>query len=183
MRVALVTPPAGLPVSLEEDKAHLRVTEDAEDALILGQIKAAVAEMDGYRGTLGRCIMEQTWAVHLDGWWDTLRLPFTDVRDIAVTYLDADGVEQTVDPGLYTYAYWGTGYGLRFEVLFNWPPLFTGEEPVTVTFTSGAATADEVDPGIKQAVLIRVEALHDRLPEPDWLPSYRSLVGRLRSSI
>lgn len=156
MRVALVTPPAERPVSLEEARLHLRAPADEDNILIQGLIDAAVSHLDGYSGTLGRCLIEQTWAVHAGLWWGHLTLPFPDARDIVVTYRDAQGVERTVDPGLVTYAYWGTGYGIRFEVLFNYPALAVHPEPITVTFTSGYEDAAAVPAAIKQAILLLV---------------------------
>lgn len=185
MTLRLVTPPVSLPVTLEEAKKQCRVYHDDDDEVILRHIQTAVAELDGRDGYLGRCIMEQTWAMPVTAWWgsETLVLPFADARDIVVTYLDEDGVEQTVDPGLVIYAYWSTGYGLRFEILFNWPTLYADEYPVTVTFTAGSANAGDVDAGIKDAILARVEALNDRLSRDQWWPSYSFMVGRLRAPL
>jgi uncharacterized phiE125 gp8 family phage protein len=59
----LVTPPTIEPVSLAEAKAHLRVTEADDDALIAGYILAARHAAESYiRGAL----ITQTWDYSLD---------------------------------------------------------------------------------------------------------------------
>ena len=62
------TPPAALPVSLGTLKAHLRreADETEEDALLTAYLEAAVAHLDGREGTLGRCLVDQTWTAIAD---------------------------------------------------------------------------------------------------------------------
>lgn len=63
MTPTLITPPADMPVTLDEAKAHCRVDGLEDDALITGLIAGAVGHLDGWTGVLGRCIMPQTWRV------------------------------------------------------------------------------------------------------------------------
>ncbi len=80
----LVAAPTDHVVTLDDMKAHLRVTHDEEDLLISSLIDAATAHLDGWRGVLGRCIMSQQWAVDYPGagCW---RLPFPDVINVAAS--------------------------------------------------------------------------------------------------
>ena len=88
MNPVRVTPPAGPVVSLPDLKAHLSVVGDHHDAHIAALESACVAHLDGWRGALGRCILEQEWQVSYPaaGVW---RLPFPDVT--AVTAVDGAG--------------------------------------------------------------------------------------------
>jgi Phage gp6-like head-tail connector protein len=100
MSVLVVEPPARL-VSLEDMKAHLRVTVDDEDALIGAYIDAACGWLDGPDGWLGRCIGSQVLEVFYGpgrGAMPFLRepdltVPIGPVLDVlAVEYWDRDGV-------------------------------------------------------------------------------------------
>lgn len=78
----LITPPGALFTSIDEVKAHLRVSHSYEDTLISQITSAAVAYLDGWKGVLGRCIMPQTWSVEADA-GDVL-LPFPDITEARV---------------------------------------------------------------------------------------------------
>lgn len=88
MNLVRITAPTGSVVSLEELKAYLRVDGTHEDALITALEKAAVAKLDGYRGILGRCILEQTWEVSFDE-AGRFHLPLTDIVSVQA-FDDAD---------------------------------------------------------------------------------------------
>lgn len=63
MPPVLVTPPASLPVTLEDARLHCRVDHYDDDTLLATLIGAATGHLDGWTGVLGRCIMPQTWRV------------------------------------------------------------------------------------------------------------------------
>lgn len=138
----LITPPAAL-LSLEEACLHLRVDADEEAALIEGLIAAAVGWMDGWSGVLGRCILPQTWAVQT-GALQSMALPFPDVRSAVVTYLDADGDTQTIDPADYRVrTIRGVGH-LAFATGFAAPTLLDGrDDAVTISAEYGFDAAPQ----------------------------------------
>jgi uncharacterized phiE125 gp8 family phage protein len=140
-------------LSLDEAKAHLRVDHDDEDTLIEGFIAGAVAWMDGWQGVLRRCILTQTWAIRTDG-LRSMRLPFPDVQSAVVTYLDAAGDSQTVDPANYrVYTQCGAGH-LVLADDFAVPTVLSGrEDAVTITAVFGT---DEAPPPLKVAALMLV---------------------------
>lgn len=77
-----VTAPASPVVELGDLKAALRVDDDDSDELIAAYERAAVAHLDGYRGILGRCILEQQWQVSYPA-GGSYRLPFPDVTAVS----------------------------------------------------------------------------------------------------
>ena len=92
----LVTPPAALPVSFFDMRAHLRVVHSDDDADIDAKQAGVVAILDGHGGLLGRCIMPQTWAVDVTGPGPHV-LPFPDASDVtAVSDDGALGVEVSI---------------------------------------------------------------------------------------
>lgn len=129
MTPTLVTPPASLPVTLADVKAHCRVDHDDEDAMLTAYLAAAVAHLDGWRGVLGRAIMPQTWAVTVDAAGDYI-LPMPDVTEATI-----DGAALTIT---------ATALG----------PQITSEAAGTVQFTCGLP--DEQMPAAKAAILLLV---------------------------
>lgn len=91
--------PIGDVVTLADMKGHLRELEEFEDGLIQQTIYDAVAHLDGWRGVLGRCILEQTWEVDIPC-AGTFRLPLPDVIDAtsadATVALSRDGLGSLV---------------------------------------------------------------------------------------
>ncbi len=65
MAIALITPPAVLPVSLAAAKEHLRVEHDHEDDLIDRLIASA---LDHAQALSGQKFVSQTWRQYLDCW-------------------------------------------------------------------------------------------------------------------
>ncbi|MFI0609110.1 MAG: head-tail connector protein [Anaerolineae bacterium] len=100
----LLAGPVVEPIHLDEAKAHLRVDGSTEDALIGACIAAARAAAEH---RTARALVAQQWRFTADGWpWDAvgerLVVPLSPLVDVAaITYLDADGVRQTLDPATY----------------------------------------------------------------------------------
>lgn len=133
-RPVLVTPPAVLPVSLDEAKAHLRIDHNDDDALITGLIGAAVAHLDGWTGVLGRCLVEQTWRQDFERLASCLSLPLGPVISISSVMAGDDTVDRT------SYSL-KTDAGGRSRVEFS-GVLVSG--PVSVTYKAGYATIPDV---------------------------------------
>lgn len=67
LTLTLTTAPAGLPLSLNQLKAHLRLADDQtdEDALVIGLLRSAVEHCESFTG---RALMTQTWTLFRDAW-------------------------------------------------------------------------------------------------------------------
>ena len=147
----LVTPPAMLPVSLEDAKAHLRVAmygtdgtmlDGDDDTLIEAYIKAAVSHLDGWTGILGRCLVEQTWSMDFDGFCSELKLPLGPVIEIvSITWRNDEGQLATVDPDEYLLR---GGDNARFRNAYTFPTGLYESDPVTVTWKAGYVTTPAV---------------------------------------
>ena len=150
-----VTPPAGPVVPLADLKAHLRVVGNHDDAHIVALEAAAVAHLDGWRGALRRCILEQSWQVSYPG-AGVWRLPFPDVT--AVTAVDGAG-----DP---------VGAALSHDALGSRVEI--GKAAV-VTLTA-ALPADSID-AARVAIKLWVGAQYDGSDVP---AAFDALVNTLR---
>lgn len=153
MKPYRITPPVAGPVSLPDFKRHARVDFDDDDPVLEGLLAAAVDHLDGYHGVMGRCIVNQQWAVGFSAWELCLRLPFPDVSAAAIKYRDIAGDMQTVSSANYEIIQ-GHGYSIvRFKRGHDFPELSDDFwQPVLVEFTAGFGAPDDVPPAIKAAI-------------------------------
>ncbi|NFV80001.1 head-tail connector protein [Magnetospirillum aberrantis] len=160
MSLILITAPAVEPISLDEAKAHLRVTGTDDDALIGGFIAAARQNLDGRDGWLGRALMPQTWELRLDAFPAEITVPLPPLREIvSVKYIDLDGAEQTLDPALYQVV---AGEPARIVPAHGqvWPSTRRQPDAVRVQFDAGYDDAAAVPAPIKAATLLHVGTLY-----------------------
>lgn len=154
MAIRVVTPPAATPVTLEEAKAHLRVTQDNEDAWILANIKAATAHVEQM---LGMSLMSRTLELTLDRFADSIELPRGPVQSVAsVTYIDADGLPQAVDASGYTLDLVSNPQWVVRNADSDWPDPMDAVNVVTVRYVAGYDTLPERFADIQQAILLLV---------------------------
>lgn len=159
MKLKRITPPAELVVSLAEAKAHLRVEHADEDAYIQSLVHAAISHLDGWSGTLGRCLVEQTWEVTLDAFpVGAIHLPLGDViAVVSVTYDDTAGDEQTVPPADYLLDNRSLDGWVVPVSGVSWPDTLDAVNAVRVRYTAGyGAAAAAVPAAIKHAILMLV---------------------------
>lgn len=150
----LVTPPAVLPVTLEEAKLHLRVDGDEDDTLITGLISGAVSHLDGYTGVLGRCLVEQTWRQDFDGFGCHMRLALGPVIEIvSIAARDAAGQITTISSSNYALVTDGVGPRVYWDRAYSAPSGLYEQGAVSVTYKAGYA---EVPAAIKVAILLMV---------------------------
>lgn len=166
----LVTPPAVELVSLDELKAHLRYDAADQDAYIASCRAAALAHLDGYAGVLGRAMVQQTWRLYLDRFpHGRIRLPLPPLRDVeAITYVDGDGVTQTLAALDYTFL-----DGERAEIWpaygKSWPSTRCQPRAVSIRFrcgweppAEGAAWPSKLQPAIAAIKLMVGDLFENR---------------------
>jgi uncharacterized phiE125 gp8 family phage protein len=157
-----VSGPVIQPVTLTEVKMHLKLEpEDViEDQLIASYMYGARIEAENF---LDEKIGRQTWDLFTEC-WPYGALPIRPVISVdSVAYVDAAGVEQTVDPATYIfypgsgriflrpgYSWPGTstypGSGIRTRVTAGIEPVSDGQSPPTPRYPDN----------IRVAILFRV---------------------------
>jgi uncharacterized phiE125 gp8 family phage protein len=136
-----VIPAASAPVSLEQAKAHLRVTHAEDDDLIQALIYAATDLIEQRTN----CQMVQaTWAEVLPAFPSRgdYRIILPRVPLVAVTsieYWDEHGVERTLPPSCYNVS---TGekpgwVQIRETEALDWPATQERRDAVTILYTAG----------------------------------------------
>ncbi len=154
-----VAPPTAEPITLEEVRFHTRQNEGAtvpemdDDAWMNGRITAARQWAERF---LGRFLTDATYEMAFDDFVAAGLLVDGAAEIVAVKYLDADFVLQTLDPEAYTFDDWT-------RMLYTadaWPTVSTRENSVRVTF-KGALAEATVQEDIKTALLLMVGHLNE----------------------
>lgn len=171
--LTLVTAPA-LVVDLETAKAHLKVETDESDPLVEIYLGAAIDELDGPGGYLGRALGEQTWDFTTDAFptdGGAIELPLPPLIGVdGVFYQATGGVESEFVASSYAVSGIGdrNGAGKVSLLAGSWPTVATGlANAVRVRFRAGYVdgTVSPPEPnlpaGIAAAVLLRVSDLFD----------------------
>jgi uncharacterized phiE125 gp8 family phage protein len=155
----LIEPPDNDAVlSLAEAKDHLRVTFSDEDELIAGYIAAAIANIDGRDGWLGRALAAQTWELRLHAFnGPEIMLPLPPLIAVeSLKYFDSADTLQEIPAGDYEVVGAG-GFGKGRLVLKSgkaWPGIAKRAENVQVRFRAGYVTADSPPVGSVPAPIL-----------------------------
>lgn len=152
------------PVTLDEAKQQLRVDGDDEDEIIERMIAAATELCEKETNTIlasaSMIYTQKTWPW---GAYCEIQLPVMPIRDVeSVTYIDEDGVEQTVAPENYTLN--EDDGTIIFSKSYNYPTLKHTRNAVRVYFDAGYDPPEQTgsgdDPSLKcpeiarQAILL-----------------------------
>ncbi|WP_337175382.1 head-tail connector protein [Paludisphaera sp.] len=158
----LVVPPASEPLTLEEAKLHLRVDHDLEDAAILRLIRSA---REAAEEATSRTLLPTTWSLRLERWpapecvdgrlVREIRIEDALLSVVSVSYRDADGVVQVLDPSAYDVDEGPPGR-LRPAHSHDWPRVRPGLGAVEVVYTAGYASAELVPASLKDWMLLHV---------------------------
>lgn len=163
--------PASYPVELGDVKAQLRVDSTDDDDQITNLIGVATAKLDGWSGTLGRCLMTQSWKISYSRFWHGgygLRLPLAPVQSVTtVTYYDKNGDAQTLDADGYRLLTDARGGYIALAIGEKWPETAPRIDAVTVEFVTGYGDADDVPAPIRQAITVLVQQMYDKFADPD----------------
>ena len=167
--VRIVTPaePEAEPITLEEAWAHLRIDsfgsppESADDFWLteIG-IPGARAWAETY---LGLTVAERTLEWSARGFPDVISLPFGPVREVAsVIYVDADGLDQTLDPAEYIVNPYATPATIK--PVTSWPTAKDQDRSVRVAYVAGYSEDSPATPmpaEVKIGVLLMLGHLYE----------------------
>ncbi len=161
MALSLVTDVTSEPVSLDEQKLHLRIDTDDDDSYIASCISAARQWIEGQTK---HAIMAQTWDYGIDYAWPVKRgthridFPLNPVatqgspETITITYVDSDGVSQSLASTQFTIAARRHGSYIVPAFDVTWPAIRWVPDAITVRFVAG--DSDTVPQELHRAVMI-----------------------------
>ena len=159
MGLVLLEGPSAPVVSLEEAQVHLRTEIPEESALVASLVAAATAQAEAF---CRRRFVSQRWRATFDAFPSgAIVVPHPPLVSVeALTYVDRDGVAQTLDEAAYVVRSAETpgeivpAYGMR------WPSARAVADAVGVEFTCGYGAPEDVPEPIRRAVLLLVGTLY-----------------------
>jgi len=154
MSLTLISPPAAEPVSLADLKEHLKISGNAEDALLAGLLVAARQTIEA---RFQIAVMPQGWRLTLDAAPDApIVLPLSPVLSVDAVGVERNGVTESLPPAAYDYQTGNVG-----RVRVNAPAAPDGLGGVVIAFTAGWADAAAVPEAMKLAIRILAAHLYE----------------------
>lgn len=144
---------------LDDIKAHLRITQDDLDPVLIGLNEAAADWLETYTGRPPRT---RVYDLVLDAFpcfeIELPRLPVTGITAASFTYVDSGGTVTQVPSSVYTTDFESTPARVHLAYSQSWP--FTRCQPraVRLRFTCGYANMDSLPEPLRQAMLFWLQA-------------------------
>lgn len=196
MALTRITPPAIQPVTLSEAKAHAAIIGTDDDVLVTSMIEAATAAYDGPAGTLGRCLIAQSWRLTLDEFparGAAIALPLPPVSAVSsVSFVDPAGATVTMSPSSYRVTGLGSMSAARVSPAIgasSWPVAARAPDAVEIVFVAGfGPTAADVPADIRRLILGTTATLYLQREStvvsqlrPTSMPDFDEIVDRWRA--
>lgn len=162
------------PVTLDQVKEHLRVSNTDTDSILSAYIEAARNYVEN---ATGRSLVTQTIRFTMSQFYDHLYLPKGSVQSIShVRYVDSSGAEQTVDPSNYVLV-GGGGDASYIQRAQNgvWPAHKCQANAVRITYVAGYPPSSDsptnyaanIPTFLKVAIYMLVQSYYDDLKGED----------------
>ncbi|PQO33150.1 hypothetical protein C5Y96_09835 [Blastopirellula marina] len=147
----IVTPPDGLPVSLEQAKAQCHIDDSytAEDDVLTRLIKAAWNYTETFQA---RTLLTTTYAQKYDYFPYEFRVNPKLQSVSSITYIDSSGDTITLDSDLYEFDEHAKPGVIYPEFNMCWPSTRGGRNDVTLTWVAGYDD-DEVPESTQSGIL------------------------------
>lgn len=143
-------------------KGYIKDVPDIEDDLIQLLLDAAVSR---FETETNMKLMPLACKQDFSGWWDPILIECFPVTAITkVGYTDGDGELQEVDGSNYTKQL-NKGFP-EISLSISAPTLNDIPYPVTVEFTAGYATADDIPKDIKLCLAQMITSNYERREDP-----------------
>jgi uncharacterized phiE125 gp8 family phage protein len=157
----LITAPAEEPVTLADAKLHCKADGTDDDTLITALITSARKQAEHI---LGRVLVTQTWEQALDVFPSSeIKLETVPVQSItSLKYIDANSVEQTIDPANYTLDLYGITHWIIPASSYTWPVTDNVANAVKIRFVAGYGAAAAVPEPIKAWIKMAVSTMYSQ---------------------
>ena len=151
----VVTPATSNPITLTEAKTHLKVDTTADDTFITNLIKSATSSAQEYTN---RFFIATTIQQVGDKWEDISNLFKSPVASVTnIKYVNPSGSLQTLSTDVYFVDDVNKPARIGLKPNQSFPEIINRLNAVQVNYVVGlAAGADEVDEGIRQALLLTI---------------------------
>jgi uncharacterized phiE125 gp8 family phage protein len=160
MGMTLLVAPSGEPITLAEAKLQCRVDGTDDDTLITGLIVVARKQAESCSAHV---LLTQQWRLDLDCFpVDSIDLPLPPLTSVqSITYLDGDGMRQTLAASEYTVIANKTPGVVLPAYGKSWPSCRVTPGSVQISFTAGFGDAAAVPQEIKQWMLLHIDTWYE----------------------
>ena len=151
--------PVQEPLTLDEAKLHVGLSQDDENVLVVGYLAAAREAAEAY---LSRALFTQTWVYTQTDWtremWLPRAAPLASVTH--VKYYDTDGVLQTLSTDVYAVETYSEPGRVLLKPSQTWPDLESERQGprVFVTYVCGHTSVDSIPELVKQGIRLHLAA-------------------------
>lgn len=155
----LVTGPAEEPVSVEEVRAHARISHTSEDGLLRSYIRVARETGELY---MGRGFFTQTWKHTLDEFAEVMWLPMAaPLQSVTVQYYDSEGTLTTLSASGYVVDTTSRPGRIVRAPNASWPSTQCDRASgrVVITYVVGWSSVSAIPERIKQGIRMYVTYL------------------------
>lgn len=148
--------PTTEPVTLNQARAHLRLTTTTEDGLIEGLIQVAREMAQTYTK---RQLITATYTAKYRDFPDSegsIQIPRTPLQSVSsITYIDNQGATQTLSTDVYEVLEDDTEAYVVLKPLKSWPEVQAErKQAVTVTFVAGYGNAGTAVPAAAKSAML-----------------------------
>ena len=160
--------PAVEPVTLDQMKAHSRIDDFDNDALIGLQIKAARRWVENFTH---RALITQTYTYKIDSFPNSttavIELPGGNTQSVtSIAYLDTDGASQTWAASNYIEDLTSQPALIGLAYNEDWPSIREWSLPITITYVAGFGDASaDVPEELQAAVRLIASELNENREE------------------
>lgn len=129
--------PTFYPVSVEDVKGYLSISDYDQDMVVNHCLRAAVVEAEALQD---RIFATSTWTLALDEFpgSDTIILPISPLQSVSsITYLDYAGTSQTLATTVYAADTAREPPRITLKYNQSWPSTYGQANAVTITFVAG----------------------------------------------
>ena len=150
----VVTPATDNPLTLTEAKTHLKVDTTADDTFITNLIKSATSSAQEYTN---RFFIATTIQQYGDKWEDISNLFKSPVASVTnIKYVDTSGSLQTLSTDVYFVDDVNKPARIGLKPNQSFPEIIDRLNAIYVEYVVGDASAEELDEGIRQALLLTI---------------------------
>jgi uncharacterized phiE125 gp8 family phage protein len=158
----VVTPPAGYPITLDEAKAQLRISDSSNDVIIQGLIAAATKFC---QSVVQKVFVVQTFEWVLPCWREFMEIPIAPVvatQVQSIKYVDwSTQAQLTLDPAAYVLQPKSASVRIVPPLGKFWPlVLARSSEPIVVRFDAGYEDPADLPGNVKTAILLMLRHLY-----------------------
>ena len=157
----LKTAPTSYPVTVDEVKLHSRVTQNAEDSLLMTLISAATERVEAITG---RALITQTWVEYFDCFSTEILLRKAPVQSItSIKYIDNADTEQTLSTANYDTDVVSEPARIAPAFGKSWPSdVKSTFSPVYVEYVAGYGDNESLTPdAIRWALFMLISHLYE----------------------